>query len=126
MGAIKDVIELLTQLAGKVKDRKVAAEIVAIQKLTLDIQAEHAQLHEANIKLREERLSLKENIQQFKEKIAELSSAQSCTPSDVPICPNCSTNSKPYYMSLLSEKHRRMLRLTHECPKCKYQTKVNT
>ena len=66
MGTIKDLVDLVTQLANSVQDRKIASELNAIQSLILKLQAEQATLHEANVELREERLSLKEQIQQLK------------------------------------------------------------
>ena len=126
MGAVKDLIDLLTQLANKVQDRKLAAEVTTIQRLILELQSEHAELHEANIELREERLGLKERIQKLEAEIAELSSGSSFAPSDVPKCPNCSTNSRPFYMSPLAPVLMRHHDATHECPKCKYRMKVET
>jgi hypothetical protein len=124
MGTIKDLVDLVTQLKNSVRDRKVATELNAIQSLILNLQTEQALLHEANIQLREERLSLKEQIQELKAKIAELSSAIVAGPSDVPICPNCSTNSKPFYMIPVARDFVSILNATHECPKCKYNTNV--
>jgi len=62
MGTIKDLVDLTTQLANNVQDRKIASELNAIQSLILKLQSEQAILHETNIELREERLSLKERI----------------------------------------------------------------
>jgi peptidoglycan hydrolase CwlO-like protein len=126
VGAIKDVIDLLTQLANKVQDRKLSAEISSIQKLTLELQSEHAELHEANIELREERLGLRERIQALEAQIAELSSASSSVPSEVPNCPNCSTKSRPFYMRPLGPDFVRIHDATHECPQCKFRMKVRT
>ena len=124
MGAIKDVVDLLAQLASRVQDRKVAAELNAIQSLILNIQSEHTELHEANIKLREERFSLKECIQKLEAQVAELSSAPSAGPTGVPTCPNCSTKSQPFYMRPVPRDFVSLLNATHECPKCKYNTKI--
>ncbi len=126
MGAIKDLIDLLTQLASKVEDRKLAAEVSTIQTLILSIQKEQAELHDTNFHLREERLGLKERIQELEAQIKELSSASSYVPTDEPPCPNCSSNSKPFYMRPVGEMHREILDATHECPKCKYRTKITT
>ena len=122
MGAIKDVVDLLTQLVSRIQDRKVAAELNTIQSLILNIQAEHAELHETNIKLSEERLSLRERIRVLEAQVAELSSASSARPSDVPTCPNCSTKAKPFYMRPVPRDFVSILNATHECPKCKYNS----
>jgi hypothetical protein len=124
MGAIKDVVDLLTQLTNRVQDRKLASELKEIQLLILKIQAEHAELHETNIQLREDRLSLRERIQELETTVAELSSASPAGPSDAPTCPNCSTQSKPIYMSPVQRDFVSILNATHECPKCKYTTKT--
>ena len=93
MGTIKDLVDLTTQLAKSVQDRKIASEINGIQSLILQLQSEQASLHEANTKLREERLSLKERIQEIETEIKEMKSASISAPSGVPTCPNCSTAS---------------------------------
>jgi len=124
MGTIKDLVDLVTQLANSVKDRKIASELNAIQSLILKLQAEQASLHEANVELREERLSLKERIQDLEAKIQELSSASAPGPGGVPTCPNCSTSSKPFYMRPVPRDFVSVLNATHECPKCKYNTKI--
>ena len=124
MGAIKDVVDLMTQLTNRVQDRKLASELNTIQTLILKTQAEHAELHEKNIQLREESLSLRERIQELEAKISEISSASSSGPSDVPTCPNCSTNSKPFYIRPVPRDFVDIMNATHECPKCKYNTRI--
>ena len=123
MGAIKDVIDLLTQLSEKADDRKRVAELSSLQSLILRIQAEQAELHQTNTDLREERLGLKERIQELEVQIKELSSTSSHAPTGIPTCPNCSTSSKPFYMSPLGAVFRSQLDATHKCAKCK--TMVN-
>jgi hypothetical protein len=46
MGAIKDIVDLTTQLSNSVNDRKIATELSKIQTLTLQLQSEQAELHE--------------------------------------------------------------------------------
>ncbi|MCK5100049.1 MAG: hypothetical protein KAR45_18205 [Desulfobacteraceae bacterium] len=58
MGTIKDIVDLSTQLANSVSDRKIAADINQIQSLTLQLQSEQADLHEKNMQLREDLLKL--------------------------------------------------------------------
>ncbi|OGV50775.1 MAG: hypothetical protein A2017_12840 [Lentisphaerae bacterium GWF2_44_16] len=124
MGTIKDLVDLTTQLANSVQDRKIAAELNAIQSLILKIQSEQATLHETNIELREERLAFKERIQELEAEIERLKAASSIGPSDVPACPNCSTASKPFYMRPVPKDFVSIMDATHECPKCKYNMKV--
>ena len=123
MGTVKDLVDLTTQLASSVQDRKIASELNAIQSLILQLQSEQASLHEANIQMREERLSLKERIQELEAEIATQKSTGIAGPDDVPICPNCSTESKPFYMRPVAKNFVRMLNATHECPQCEYRTK---
>lgn len=52
MGAIKDIIELTTQLSSSVQDRKLAAEIFQIQTLILSVQRENAALVTENLNLK--------------------------------------------------------------------------
>lgn len=124
MGAIKDVIDLLTQLTTRVQDRKLAAELNTIQSLILKLQGEHAALHETNIELREERLLLKERIQALESQIKEISSSSPAAPTDVPTCPNCSTNSKPFFMRPVPRDFVDIMSATHECPKCHYNMTI--
>ena len=124
MGTIKDLVDLTTQLATRVKDRKLASELSAIQSLILQLQSEQASLHEANIQMREERLSLKERIQALEAENALLKSSSPAGPSDIPTCPNCSTTSKPFYMRPVGgQAFVDMLDATHECPRCKYRAR---
>ena len=124
MGTIKDIVDLTTQLANSVADRKIASELSAIQSLILQLQSEQAALHEANIELREERLSLKERIQELETENQGLMSASASVPNGVPTCPNCSTMSKPFFMRPVASDFVHLLNATHECPKCKYNTKI--
>ncbi len=124
MGAIKDIVDLLMQLAERVQDRKFVSELNTIQSLILNLQAEHAELHETNIDLREERLSLKERIQELEAQIAELSSASLGGPVGIPACPNCSTKSQPYYMRPVGPDFVDIMNATHECPKCHFSTRI--
>ena len=95
MGSIKDLVDLTTQLANSVQDRKIASELNAIQSLILRLQSEQATLHEANTELREERLTLKERVQELEAEVERLKSASGVGPRGVPTCPNCSTASWP-------------------------------
>jgi cob(I)alamin adenosyltransferase len=124
MGTIKDLVDLITQLTNSVRDRKVVSELNTIQSLVLKLQAEQAVLHEANIKLREDRLMREERIQELETRIKELSAAPAPGPEAVPTCPNCSTNSKPFYMRPVATSFVRSLNATHECPKCHYRTSI--
>lgn len=124
MGAIKDVVDLLTQLADSVQDRKLATQLSTIQSLILKIQSEYAEVHETNIHLREERLSLKQRIQELEAQVAELTSACSARPTGVPTCPDCSTKSQPFCMRPVPRDFVDLMNATHECPKCKYSMRV--
>ena len=124
MGTIKDLVDLATQLVNSVEDRKIASELREIQTLALTLQSEQASLHEANIKLREEKIELSDKIRSLERKIEELSEARGNGPSDVPICPNCSTTGRPFYMRPVPQDFVEIMNATHECPKCKYNTRV--
>lgn len=76
MGNIKDVVDLASDLANRVKDRKIADELNKIQQLLLSIQSEQAELHESNVKLREERLALNERIQGLEAEVLKFKSEQ--------------------------------------------------
>lgn len=73
MGTLKDVVDLTTQLANSVSDRKISAELNKIQQLTLQLQSEQIGLHESNIELREQNLKLREEISELKKKADEFS-----------------------------------------------------
>jgi cob(I)alamin adenosyltransferase len=106
MGAIKNVVDLINQLANSVKDRKVTLELNKIQSLTLDLQSEQAHLHEANVKLREERIKLIEKIHSLEAEIRELNDSAI----KGPIAPDF----------VLIEN------ATHECSRCGYKLKVES
>ena len=72
MGAVKDLVDLVTQLSESIEDRKFAAELREIQRMIGGIQSEHAELHEKRIELMTENAELKQIIGALKEEIAEL------------------------------------------------------
>ena len=77
MGAIKDVVDLLTQLIDSAKDRKFAAELFNIQSMIGDIQSEQADLHEKNIELMTENAELKKSIASLQQEITNAQTPQS-------------------------------------------------
>ncbi len=124
MGAIKDLVDLTTQLANSVQDRKIAAEINAIQNLILKLQAEQAELHETNMALREEKLTLKERIQQLEEEVTKLKIDRPKGLANKPTCPNCSTVSRPVYLSPLPQMVVRDMGANYHCTSCRYMEMV--
>ena len=113
MGAIKDVVDLTTQLANSVEDRRVATELLSIQRLILAVQAEQQDIHQKNIDLREENYALRKEIKTLKASPVEAKE-------NSPACPNCSTSVKPFYMSKLPKDFENIMGATHTCPRCDY------
>jgi uncharacterized protein (UPF0212 family) len=74
--------------------------------------------------MREERLFLKERIRELEAELAKLKTTGIAGPAGVPICPNCSTESKPVYMRPVPTDFVNILNATHECPKCKHNTRI--
>ncbi|PKN21885.1 MAG: hypothetical protein CVU68_06125 [Deltaproteobacteria bacterium HGW-Deltaproteobacteria-3] len=72
MGAIKDLVDLVTQLSNSVEDRKFAGELRQIQGMIGGIQSEHAAMHEQRINLMTENDNLKRENTSLKQKISEL------------------------------------------------------
>ena len=72
MGAIKDLVDLVTQLNNSVEDRKFAAELREIQSMIGGIQSEHAEIHEQRIELMTENAELKQVIASLKEEVVAL------------------------------------------------------
>ena len=72
MGAIKDLVDLVTQLSGSVEDRKFAAELREIQGMIGRIQSEHAAMHEQRIALMTENAELKQQIATLQQEIVSL------------------------------------------------------
>ena len=72
MGAIKDLVDLVTQFSNSVEDRKFAAELRQIQSMIGGIQSEHAAMHEQRIGLMTENADLKEVNISLKQQIASL------------------------------------------------------
>lgn len=72
MGAIKDLVGLVTQLTDSVKDRKFASELRNIQSMIGSIQSEHAQMHEQRIKLMTENAELKQKIISLEQEILDI------------------------------------------------------
>jgi len=72
MGAIKDVVDLATQLSESVQDRRFTSDLFKIIQLVNTIQSEQASLTEKNIELMSENADLKQSISVFKSDIAIL------------------------------------------------------
>ena len=124
MGTIKDLMDLTTQLANSVQDRRISAELNAIQSFALEIQSQQANLHEANVQLREEAHSLQKRNQELESEVEQLRSVSPPGPTGVPTCPNCSTTAKPLYMRPVPPDFVDFEDTTHECPKCGYGVRV--
>ena len=72
MGAVKDLVDLVTQLSNSIEDRKFAAELREIQSMIGGIQSEHAAMHEQRIDLMTKNAELKQTIAALKENIVDL------------------------------------------------------
>ena len=72
MGAIKDAIDLLIELQGRVQDRQLAAEILKAQSLISSVQSENAALLEKYAQSKKENIELIDEIFELKKHIAEL------------------------------------------------------
>lgn len=72
MGAIKDLVDLVTQLNSSVEDRKFAGELRQVQSMIGAIQSEHAEIHEQRISLMTENAELKQAIASLREEVAAL------------------------------------------------------
>lgn len=76
MGAIKDLVDLVTQLSNSVKDRKFDAELREIQGMIGGIQSEQAALHEQRIALMTENAELKKQIATLQKEIEKSNTPQ--------------------------------------------------
>lgn len=72
MGAIKDVVDLATQLSESVQDRKFAADLMQIIRLINTIQSEQAALTENNIQLMSDKAALERRIHGLESDISRL------------------------------------------------------
>ena len=72
MGAVKDLVDLVTQLTDSIEDRKFAAELRNVQSMIGNIQSEHAAIHEQRIDLLTENAELKQTIASLNQEIADL------------------------------------------------------
>ena len=72
MGAIKDLVDLVTQLTSSIDDRKFAGELREIQSMISSIQSEHAELHEDRIRLMTRNAELVEEAANLKNQLADL------------------------------------------------------
>jgi hypothetical protein len=72
MGAIKDIVDLTTQLSSSVQDRKLVAEIFQIQMLILTVQKDDATLVSENLDLKKKIFELEKEIFNLQNKILEL------------------------------------------------------
>lgn len=71
MGAIKDVVDLATQLSESVQDRKFSGDLFKIIQLIHTIQSEQASLTEKNIELMSENAELQSQVKQLQQQLSE-------------------------------------------------------
>jgi len=67
MSAIKDMIDLITQLSSKVEDKKFAGEVREILKMAGNLQAECAEIRESNFRLMQENAKFQQLIASLKQ-----------------------------------------------------------
>jgi len=72
MGAIKDVVDLTTQLANSIQDRKFAADLFKIIELISTVQVDQERLTENNIQLMSDKSALQNTITTLKSDITRL------------------------------------------------------
>jgi septal ring factor EnvC (AmiA/AmiB activator) len=72
VGAVKDLVDLVTQLSNSIQDRKFAAELRQIQIMIGSILSELAEIHEQRIALPTENAKLKHKIATLNQKILTL------------------------------------------------------
>ena len=72
MGAIKDLVDLVTKLSDSVQDRKFAAELREIQRMVGSLMSEQAELHESRIELMTDNEKLKKKIPTLEARISDL------------------------------------------------------
>lgn len=76
MGAIKDLVDLITDLNSRVENRQFASELRDLQGMIGSIQSEQAELHEKRIELLQENAALRSNVSELEAEIAGLKSAK--------------------------------------------------
>jgi len=72
MGAVKDLVDLVTQLSSSIEDRKFAGELREIQGMIGSIQSEQAESHEKSLALMTENAELKKTINALEDEIHTL------------------------------------------------------
>jgi len=81
------------------------------------------ELRKENDALRRENDSCREENKKLKRQIEELSAPSSSPRPNVPSCPNCSTASRPVFMSKVPKDFIQLLDATHECQNCGFREK---
>jgi predicted nuclease with TOPRIM domain len=84
MGAVKDLVDLITQLSNSIEDRKFAAELREIQGMIGGIQSEHAALHEHRIKLMTENAELKQQMAELQQQLLDFKNQESVPNNKLP------------------------------------------
>jgi polyhydroxyalkanoate synthesis regulator phasin len=72
MGAIKDIVDLATQLSESVQNRKFSADLMEIIRLINTIQGDQVRLTEDNLQLMSNKVALERTISSFESDIARL------------------------------------------------------
>jgi hypothetical protein len=89
----------------------------------IGLETKMSVLEAENLVLKEALKKSNFKINQQTEKIQTLEKL-SIVHSNNPLCPNCSTPDKPFYMAPLPIDFIAIMNATHECSKCKYNTKI--
>ncbi len=84
MGTIKDLVDLTTSLVGRVKDRKLAAELREIQGMIGSLQSDQAELHDRNMQLMVDNAQLRKTIASLEAPVANKDEASPCSEDKLP------------------------------------------
>jgi len=113
MGIVTDIIKELP-LSVILRDK-----LQVLEKKYEAIEAENEKLKKENKELREKNQHLKRENDNLKTPPSEVHSQV-----QVPICPNCSTTGRPFYMSPVPKDFVEIENATHECTKCNYKRRI--
>lgn len=130
MGTIKDITELLTQLAKSIKDRELASQLFEIQSLVAQFQTELFQLQKENLELKQENNNLKQELENKNLKIIFHANLLWLLNDEKPYCPTCYDSDRklihmhgfdsPYFVNNTGYTKPAL-----KCPKCHHIAEIS-
>ncbi len=130
MGTIKDITDLLTELAKSIKDRELASKLFDIQALVAQFQSENIELQKEILDLKKDNQILTEKLNNKNQKTIFHANLLWLPDDEQPYCPTCyDCDRKLIHMHNFNAPYTRnrvvLTRPALKCPKCSHIAEIS-